>query len=69
MKKVPLFLFLLLVLLLMSLLLAACSDQDEPQETVWDDQLKTMDKARQTEQILLDNAEKQRRQIEEETSN
>lgn len=44
--------------------LAAC-DQEPPEKTVWDEQLKTMDKARDTEQQVLDAADQQRQAIEQ----
>ena len=48
------------------LLLNAC-DTEPPEKTVWDEQLKTMDKARDAEQQVLDAAELQRKAIEEQT--
>lgn len=48
------------------LMLAAC-DREPPEETVWDDQLKTMDKARDAEQQVLDAAKTQRERIEQNT--
>lgn len=48
------------------LILTAC-DNEPPEKTVWDDQLKTMDKARDVEQQVLDAAELQRQQIERAT--
>lgn len=50
----------------MVLFIAGC-DQDPPEKTVWDEQLKTMDKARDAEQQVLDAAEQQRRAIEQQT--
>jgi hypothetical protein len=47
--------------------LAACSDQEPPEKTVWDEQLQTMDKARDVEQQLLDSADKQKQQIEQQS--
>lgn len=46
--------------------LVAC-DQEPPEKTVWDDQLNTMDKARDAEQQVLDAAEKQRQAIQQQT--
>jgi hypothetical protein len=46
------------------LLVVSCSDRDTDKDTVFDEQLKTMDKARNAEQILLDNAARQKEQIE-----
>lgn len=46
--------------------LSAC-DSEPPEKTVWDDQLKTMDKARDAEQQVLDAAELQRKAIEKQT--
>lgn len=54
------------LLVAMAILLTAC-DQDPPEKTVWDDQLKTMDKARDAEQQVLDAAELQRKAIEQQT--
>lgn len=48
------------------LMLVAC-DREPPEETVWDDQLKTMDKARDAEQQVLDAAKTQRELIEQKT--
>ena len=48
------------------LMLVAC-DHEPPEETVWDDQLKTMDKARDAEQQVLDAAKTQRELIEQNT--
>jgi uncharacterized protein YcfL len=48
------------------LLLIAC-DTEPPEKTVWDEQLKTMDKARDAEQQVLDAAELQRKAIEQQT--
>ncbi len=50
--------------LLLVLLLAACNEEPVD-KTVWDEQLKTMDKARDAEKQLLDAAELQRQQIEQ----
>ncbi len=47
-------------------LLNAC-DTESPEKTVWDDQLKTMDKARDAQQRVLDAAELQRKAIEQQT--
>lgn len=47
-------------------ILTAC-DTEPPEKTVWDDQLKTMDKAREAEQQVLDAAELQRKAIEQQT--
>jgi hypothetical protein len=46
--------------------IAGC-DQDVPEKTVWDEQLKTMDKAQDAEQQMLEAAELQRRAIEQQT--
>jgi hypothetical protein len=46
------------------LMLVAC-DREPPEETVWDDQLKTMDKARDAEQQVLDAVKTQRELIEQ----
>ena len=54
------------LIVLAALWLAAC-DQEPPEKTVWDDQLKTMDKARDAEQQVLDAAEQQRQAIEQQT--
>jgi outer membrane biogenesis lipoprotein LolB len=39
--------------------------QDRQQEHVWRDQTDTLDKAREVEQILQDDAERKRKQLEE----
>ncbi|MCX4187256.1 hypothetical protein [Methylophaga sp. OBS4] len=56
-----------LLMIMLLLVTAACSDQEPPEKTVWDEQLKTMDKAREVEQQILDSAERQRREIEAKT--
>ena len=48
------------------LFIAGC-EQDPPEKTVWDDQLKTMDKAHEAQQQLLDAADLQRKAIEQQT--
>lgn len=50
--------------LLLVLLLAACNEEPVD-KTVWDEQLKTMEKARDAEKQVLDAAELQRQQIEQ----
>lgn len=55
-----------LLVVVAMLILTAC-DNEPPEKTVWDDQLKTMDKARDAEQQVLDAAELQRKTIEETT--
>lgn len=55
-----------LFLIMTMLFLSAC-DQEPPEKTVWDDQLKTMDKARDAEQQVLDAAEQQRQAIDQAT--
>lgn len=55
------------ILLVASVLFITGCDQDVPEKTVWDDQLRTMDKAHDAEQQLLDAAELQRRAIEQQT--
>jgi len=52
--------------LLLIFMLAGC-DQEPVDKTVWDDQLKTMDKAGDVEKQMLDAAELQRQQIEQST--
>jgi len=47
-------------------ILVAC-DSEPPEKTVWDDQLKTMDKARDVEQQVLDAADLQREALEQQT--
>jgi len=54
------------LLVVLALLLTGC-EQEPPEKTVWDDQLKTMDKARDVEQQVLDAAEMQRKAMEEQT--
>ncbi|MED5510901.1 MAG: hypothetical protein VX841_11460 [Pseudomonadota bacterium] len=49
-----------------ALCLSAC-DQAPPEKTVWDEQLKTMDKAHEAEQQMLEAAELQRQAIEQQT--
>lgn len=56
-----------LVLFVMSVMIIACSDNDSTDETVFDDQLKTMDKARAVEQQLQKSATEQQQQIKEQT--
>lgn len=52
--------------LLLVFILAGC-DQDSVDKTVWDEQLKTLDKAGDAEKQILDAAELQRQQIEQST--
>ncbi len=55
-----------LLLMLSVFVLMAC-DQEPPEETVWEEQLNTMDKARDVEQQVLDAAQQQRQSIEQQT--
>lgn len=55
------------ILLVATVLFIAGCDQDVPEKTVWDEQLKTMDKAHEAEQQMLEAAELQRRAIEQQT--
>lgn len=55
------------VLLIFSFLLLAACDNEPPEKTVWDDQIKTMDKARDAEQQVLDAAAQQRQAIDQAT--
>jgi hypothetical protein len=54
------------VIILTAMFLTAC-DQEPPEKTVWDEQLKTMDKAYEAEQQLLEGTERQRQAIEQQT--
>ncbi len=56
-----------IILLVASLLFINGCEQDMPEKTVWDEQLKTMDKAHEAEQQMLEAAELQRRAIEQQT--
>jgi|GEM_PF-1884346 len=56
----------LLVVVCALFMLIGC-DNEPPEKTVWDDQLKTMDKARDAEQQVLDAAAQQRKAIEQQT--
>jgi hypothetical protein len=49
-----------------ALFMTGC-EQEPPEKTVWDDQLKTMDKAHEAQQQLLDAADLQRKAIEQQT--
>ncbi|WP_273148871.1 hypothetical protein [Methylophaga thiooxydans] len=51
--------------ILLSILLLAACNEEPVDKTVWDEQLKTMDKARDVEKQVLDAAELQRQQIEQ----
>lgn len=55
------------ILLVAIVMFIAGCDQDVPEKTVWDEQLKTMDKAQDAEQQMLETAELQRRAIEQQT--
>ncbi|MEC9313720.1 MAG: hypothetical protein VYB22_02475 [Pseudomonadota bacterium] len=55
------------ILLVATVMFIAGCDQDVPEKTVWDEQLKTMDKAQDAEQQMLEAAELQRRAIEQQT--
>jgi hypothetical protein len=46
------------------LLVVSCNDPETGKDTVLDEQLKTIDKARDVEQVLLENAARQKEQIE-----
>jgi len=59
-----------ILVLLVTVLLYACSNDESGTGTgdhVWKDQVKTIDKAKQAEQKILDAAELQRQAIEEQT--
>lgn len=61
--------------MLMSVLLAGCAqhdndEDDQPQETVkhvWSGQVKAMDRARGVEQTIAESAQRQKREIDEQT--
>lgn len=55
------------LLLGLSLILLTACDREPPEKTVWDEQLKTMDKARDAEQQVLDAAAQQREAIDQAT--
>ena len=57
----------LYLMLVVSLLALSACDNEPPEKTVWDDQLKTMDKARDAEQQVLDAAAQQRQLIDQAT--
>lgn len=54
------------MLILTAMCLAAC-DREPPEKTVWDEQIKTMDKAYEAEQQVLEATERQRQAIEQQT--
>lgn len=55
------------ILLVATVVFIAACDQEVPEKTVWDEQLKTMDKVHEAEQQMLEAAELQRRAIEQQT--
>ena len=55
------------LIIVLALAVTAC-DQEPPEKTVWDEQLKTMDKVRDVEKLMLDASEQQKQAIEESTN-
>lgn len=56
------------LLLMMAVFGLTACDQEPPEKTVWDEQLKTLDKARDAEKQILDAAELQRQQIDQQSN-
>lgn len=57
------------ILLMSILLLVSCSEDNSSQSNdhVWKEQAETIDKARAVEDLLMDSAEDQRRQIQDQS--
>ena len=56
------------VLLLAAMLVSACGDKERPQEKqhpLWQSQLDALERAKQVEDMVKDQAEQRRRQIDE----
>ncbi len=54
-----------LLLILLTLFMAACSDTNQDSSNVFETQVNSIEKAEEVEQQILDAAQRQRQQIEE----
>ncbi|NNE37922.1 MAG: hypothetical protein HKN08_06410 [Gammaproteobacteria bacterium] len=57
-----------LLILMLFMIMTGCSDNGSSSSNVFEDQVESIDKAEEVEQQILDAAERQRQQIEENLS-